>query len=230
MVMLLLGIRFAAGQKTPSLLFKHLDYRNGLSDPNIQSLYSDHLGFLWIGTHNGLNRFDGQNCVSFGEDSSDHHYLEGNLVNRIMQDRKGDLLIGTQKGLSKYEYTTGTFRYFPHQEMEYYYAYPFHVDKQNQVWSNIAWYVTTLDTAFHFMTDKTNGRSYTGAFFKDRPGWFLTTASHRGLFIHYMNKDSLIASKGYFMDSVEVADAYIPSDSLAWVASDKGLIRLNPHT
>lgn len=232
LVLILLCSFPATGQKAPALLFNHLDYRSGLSDPDIQCLYSDHLGFLWIGTHNGLNRFDGQNCVSFEDKPGESSHLQGNFIGKIMQDKRGDLLIGTQKGLSRYNYSTGTFHYFPYEAAQYYYAHPFFVDKENKIWSNIGWQVMTIDTAFRFITDKTNGRGYVGSFLKDQPNWFITNASHRGLFVHELGDGEIKHSKAYFTESfpLKVSDVYISSDSLVWVASDKGLVQLNPRS
>lgn len=215
------------GQQAPALLFRHLDYSNGLSDPAIQSLHSDKFGFLWIGTHNGLNRFDGVNCVEFnGPDD-----LQGNIVTRIYESPGGHIYMGTQKGLSRYNYDSGSFTYYDFPPYKYYYAFPFFAGEK--ILCNALGGIYRVDSTFHFLTDKTNGRSYVGETGNGPLKWFITNASHSGLFVHYMNEDFTIReSRPYFRDAfkVVVSDVYIASDSVAWVASDKGLIRLNPHT
>lgn len=216
------------GQKAPALLFRHLDYNGGLSDPVIQSLHSDKAGFLWLGTHNGLNRFDGVNCVEFRslDETQGNNVLAG-----IYEDPDGDIYFGTQKGLAKYSYNKGSFTYFEFPPFKYYYAYPFFAGEK--IWCNVMGGIYVIDSTFHFLTDKNNGRSYVGGVRNGRPEWFISNASHSGLFVHYMNDDySIRETKAYFRDTFRVvlSDVYVASDSVAWIASDKGLIRLNPHT
>jgi signal transduction histidine kinase/ligand-binding sensor domain-containing protein len=210
-------------QKSPSLLFKHLDYKNGLSDPTIQSLLSDRYGFLWIGTHNGLNRFDGTNCVTFP--------LEGNMITKLYRNPQGEMYVGTQKGLYHLLEPEGRFQYLNFDNFPNYYAYPFYVGER--IWCNIAGGIAIRDSTYHFLTDKTNGKSYVGSTENGRIKWLITNASQAGLFVHYFgSNDEIIASKEYFRSSFRIhpTDVYVEKDSTVWVASDKGLIRLNPHT
>lgn len=225
--MLLIITSESFGQQAPALLFRHLDYSNGLSDPAIQSLHSDKSGFLWIGTHNGLNRFDGVNCMDFNS----LYDLQGNILTRIYESPDGDIYLGTQKGLSRYNYDKGSFSYYNFPPYKYYYAFPFYAGEK--IWCNALGGIYLVDSTFHFLTDKTNGRSYIGGTRNGRVDWFITNASHSGLFVHYMNEDYTIReSRPYFRDGFRavVTDVYVSSDSVAWIASDKGLIRLNPHT
>lgn len=226
-LLLLLISAGTSGQQAPVLLFRHLDHSNGLSDPAIQSLHSDKFGFLWIGTHNGLNRFDGVNCMDFNQ----RYDLQGNIVTRMYESPQGDIYLGTQKGLSRYNYNKDSFTYFEFSPYKYYYAFPFYAGEK--VWCNALGGVYVVDSTFHFLTDKTNGRSYVGGTRNGRVDWFITNASHSGLFVHYMNDDYTIReSRPFFRDGFRavVADVYVAADSVAWIASDKGLIRLNPYT
>ncbi len=216
-----------AGQQAPALLFRHLDYSNGLSDPSIQSLHTDKFGFLWIGTHNGLDRFDGINCVGFNESRD----FQGNIITRIYESPQGEIYLGTQKGLSHYSYETGAFTYTEFPPFKYYYAYPFFAGEQ--MLTNAMGGIYRKDSTFHFLTDKTNGRSYVGNSENGRLSWFITNASHSGLFVHFLNPDFTIKeSHDYFRDNFKavVSDVSIASDTLAWVATDKGLISFNPIT
>lgn len=226
-IFLLIFFSESFGQKAPALLFRHLNYSNGLSDPAIESLHSDKFGFLWIGTHNGLNRFDGVNCVDFNT----FYNLQGNVLTQIYEGADGDIYLGTQKGLSRYNYNKGSFTYFNYPGYKYYYAYPFFAGEK--IWCNAAGNIYLVDSTFHFLTDKTSGRSFVGKARNGMVDWFISNASHYGLFVHYMNGDYTIReSRPYFRDTFKAvtSDVYVASDSVVWVASDKGLIRLNPHT
>lgn len=211
------------GQEAPDLLFQHLDYRKGLSDPGIHSLSTDNKGFLWIGTHNGLNRFDGTNCIPMA--------IEGNMITRLYDSPEGEKFVGTQKGLSRYNESQGLFEYIPFEGLQNYYANPFY--KGEKLWINIGGGIFVKDSTFRFLTDKTNGRSYVGGTAKGKMTWLITNASHAGVFVHYIGKkEEVVETKAYFREAFKIqpSDMYVASDSLVWITSDKGLLRLNPHS
>jgi signal transduction histidine kinase/ligand-binding sensor domain-containing protein len=210
-------------QQSPDLLFQHLDYRNGLSDPSIQSLSTDRRGFLWIGTHNGLNRFDGTNCIPIP--------LEGNMISRLYDSPQGEKYVGTQKGLSRYLEQKGSFEYIPFEGWQNYYANPFYLG--DKLWCNVAGGIFVKDSTFRFITDKTNGRSYVGSTHNGKIKWLITNASQAGVFVHYIgDKEDVVESKAYFREGLKIqpSDIYVAGDSLVWITSDKGLFQLNPHT
>ncbi len=80
------------------LSFDIFTQENGLPHNQIQCIYQDNKGWIWIGTSQGLSRFDGYTFVNFLPDPSDSTSLKGNLVRVIKQDSKGNLLIGTENG------------------------------------------------------------------------------------------------------------------------------------
>lgn len=67
-----------------------------LSSSLINSLCQDHNGRIWIGTHNGLNVYDGYQFHIFKKSNSN---LAGNVVNCLMQDRKNHMYIGLNNAL-----------------------------------------------------------------------------------------------------------------------------------
>ncbi len=82
--------------------FKHYNTENGLSQISILSIYEDMDGFLWFGTRNGLNFFDGHQFEIFYSDPWDENSLKNNVVNTITGDSSGLLWIGTESGLCSY--------------------------------------------------------------------------------------------------------------------------------
>lgn len=90
--------------------FKKLAAASGLSQSSILCLYQDNLGFIWMGTKDGLNRFDGYSFKVYKADPSNEHTLSNNEIVCINSDINGDLLIGTRGGgLCKYVYKSNTF-------------------------------------------------------------------------------------------------------------------------
>jgi len=82
------------------VVFSHLDINNGISDNWIKCIFKDSKGFIWFGTNNGLNRFDGYKFEVFQHELSDSTTIADNDINVITSDKKGNLWIGTGGGVS----------------------------------------------------------------------------------------------------------------------------------
>ena len=75
--------------------FNHLTVNHGLSHAAVTAIAQDHRGFMWIGTQDGLNRYDGQQVVTFLRDSNDPGQLPHNWIWTLHADSRGNLWVGT---------------------------------------------------------------------------------------------------------------------------------------
>ena len=82
-----------------SLSFEQLDIRNGLSNNHVSCMIQDHLGFIWIGTDDGLNRYDGYQFKVYSHIPGDSASLASDVITALFQDRDRVLWIGTDKAL-----------------------------------------------------------------------------------------------------------------------------------
>ena len=83
--------------------FKHLTREQGLSHNFIWCVLQDKKGFIWIGTYDGLNRYDGRKFKVFKHSKNDTTSLGANEVSALLEDRSGNLWVGTLGGgLAKY--------------------------------------------------------------------------------------------------------------------------------
>ncbi len=83
---------------------------NGLPNNQIQCIFQDSKGWMWIGTSQGLSRFDGYEFRNFLPNMQDSLSLKGNIVRVIKEDKQGNLLIGTENGgLNIFNRTTEKF-------------------------------------------------------------------------------------------------------------------------
>lgn len=90
--------------------FKHLTMSDGLSQTSIYSIIQDYKGFIWIGTADGLNRYDAYNFKVFRNNSKDSTTISGNAIRSIFEDSRKNLWVGTTSGiLNKYNREKGTF-------------------------------------------------------------------------------------------------------------------------
>lgn len=82
--------------------FEHLSIKDGLSNANVLALFFDSRGILWVGTNDGLNRYDGYNFITYSYSRTDTTSISSNLINDIIEDENGDLWIATAIGVNKY--------------------------------------------------------------------------------------------------------------------------------
>ena len=102
----------------PRLSFDRLGSSSGLSDSHINCILQDHLGFLWIGTADGLNRYDGYEIKTYLPVPFDSTSLSSGYVWGITEDDSGALWIGTRHGgMNRMDPVTGEFqRFLPDDE------------------------------------------------------------------------------------------------------------------
>lgn len=104
MVLLLGWIIWGMAGTAGAQEFRTVTYtvKEGLSNNDVRSLTVDSSGFLWVGTSNGLNRFDGNSFQTFTHDPGDTGSIGGNLVQGFFIDRERRLWVGTNEGISLY--------------------------------------------------------------------------------------------------------------------------------
>jgi len=83
-----------------SYQFKHYQVENGLSNNTVQCSVQDDRGFMWFGTKDGLNRFDGYNFKTFRHDAEDSTSLDNNFIRGLYKDAHGKIYIGSSAGIS----------------------------------------------------------------------------------------------------------------------------------
>ncbi|MCC6461622.1 MAG: response regulator [Saprospiraceae bacterium] len=94
---------------------EQLQTEQGLPSGYITSLLQDRQGFLWVGTLDGLCRFDGHQFKVFKHDEEMSNSLPGNMVETLFEDRNGTLWVGSSGGLSRYLPEQERFVSYQHQ-------------------------------------------------------------------------------------------------------------------
>lgn len=92
-----------------NIKFFHLDMKDGLSNNEVNTIFKDSKGFLWVGTLNGLNKYDGYRFKVYKSEVGDSATLGGNSISGIVEDNSGQIWIGTDDGVCKYNRDTETF-------------------------------------------------------------------------------------------------------------------------
>lgn len=81
--------------------FSNLSVKDGLSQLHVTCIYQDKLGYMWFGTRNGLNKFNGNSFEIFWNHADDEQSISSNTIACIIEDAEGNLWIGTENGLNK---------------------------------------------------------------------------------------------------------------------------------
>src|SRR5271157_3062909 len=92
--------------------FTHYSTEQGLSENRVDHMLQDAQGFLWFGTYNGLNRFDGYRFQIYGPQANNPNSLGGVMIYSLFQDRSGALWIGVDQGLDRFDHISQKFTHF----------------------------------------------------------------------------------------------------------------------
>ncbi|MFT3738110.1 MAG: two-component regulator propeller domain-containing protein [Breznakibacter sp.] len=106
------------GQASIPHTFRNLNIKDGLSQSSALSIHQDKSGFIWIGTYDGLNRYDGRYFIKFMPSPNSNRAIMGGTIYAIAEDDDGLLYFGTYgQGLSVFDPKTALFEHYraPHE-------------------------------------------------------------------------------------------------------------------
>ncbi len=106
-----LALLIAPPLSAKEINFRHLTIDDGLSQNAVFSILQDSRGFMWFGTKDGLNRYDGYNFVVYQHNPFDSTSVSDNFIKRLFEDSRGFIWVGTlDGGISVYDRTTNQFK------------------------------------------------------------------------------------------------------------------------
>ncbi|HVW59257.1 MAG TPA: two-component regulator propeller domain-containing protein [Puia sp.] len=97
----------------PGLKFEHLDIDDGLSQNNVLNVLQDSRGFIWFGTRDGLNKYDGYQISIYRNEPGNKTSISNNFITGIIEDHRGYIWVATRGGgLCRYDRATDQFTTF----------------------------------------------------------------------------------------------------------------------
>ena len=244
LAVLFLHIEFLQAQQPVNLAFHHLDVEAGLSNSNVFAMHKDSRGFMWLGTVNGLNRFDGIHVKVYKPGNSG---IKGVSIKAITEDAEGNLWVGTELGLHFYSRRADTFTYIKLRGDKPYTAWPLKVDHEHTLWVNIIG--EGIRGLYTYVGKsgvlKLKSNYITSNFYHNRsaplkPFARLIVAAPNDVGIELQNfKNNRLISKKTYFDGKSSLPAlshiaeyiYEESDSILWITGHKyGLIKCNVIT
>jgi len=120
-------------------IFKNLKQSDGLASRETRAIYQDRRGFIWVGTVNGINRFDGNNVKTWNRSVEGYPPLLGEEIFDIIEYGKDSIWFTTNNGIGIYDGNTGKFSLaevhsIPSNEKSPKYWYNLNVDHKGQLW------------------------------------------------------------------------------------------------
>jgi len=183
-----------------SVRFQHVSRDEGLSQSFVYAIVQDSQGFMWFGTQDGLNRFDGFEFAVYDHDPADPSSISDETIRTMIKTRSGTLWVGTDEGgVSRYEPATDSFTNFLHDENDA---------------------TSIADNRVRVIYEDSAGVLWVGT-----DGTGLDRFDHETeSFIHYRHDAEDPAS----LSSDTIWSILEDSTGALWVATDNGLNKLNP--
>lgn len=147
-----------------SLEFKHLNEKDGLSNNLVNCFLKDKYGFLWVGTFDGLNRFDGNNFAKFKKQRDNPNAIQSNIIYDLAEDKEGNIWFSTNIGIGCYHQNTQKFESFlATNKKNFGSIYNILCDKSGDIWfsaiTGLYRYAKNTKTFEYFKNDSTQNAS-----------------------------------------------------------------------
>lgn len=105
---------FAITNDDKNINFKRITVEDGLSQTSVEYLFQDSKGYMWIGTIDGLNRYNGSRFEVFRYSKDKPNSISGNYISAIAEDDEGNIWVGTSRGLNRINtHTSEIITYLP---------------------------------------------------------------------------------------------------------------------
>jgi signal transduction histidine kinase/ligand-binding sensor domain-containing protein len=226
--------------------FDHISTEQGLSQNTVFCILQDKQGFMWFGTEDGLNKYDGYSFTIFRHDPEDPSSLGGSRILSVVQARSGELWIGTANGgLSKLELEAKQITRYQHDPDDIYslssnQVLSIHEDEAGELWvgteNGLNRFARETETFARYRHTSNDPASLSGdsvrAIHQDQDGdlWIGTDQGldrlnpDHGGFAHFQNDPNDPNS----LSHNSVRAVHEDSEGALWIGTDDGLNRLEP--
>ena len=239
------------------LRFDHISIEEGLSQSSVRVIFQDSRGFLWFGTQDGLNRYDGYGFKVYKPDPDVPNSLSDRWITSIIEDKEGYLWIGTRLGgLNRYDPRTEEFTHFLHDDedpssINNNFINVLYLDKNNNLWIGTPRGIDLYDRAsgnfkhkgFNPLQKWDASKKNITAIYEDSVGRFWIGTSDSGLarlspngnalFFSYQNnnnEDENISENENTISHNYVTKILEDGEGILWIGTRNGLNKFTPET
>lgn len=181
--------------------FERVGLDDGLSQSTVFCILQDSQGFMWFGTQDGLNKYDGYSFIVYRKDPEDPNSLSDSWISTMIEDHNGAIWLGTrQGGLNRLDRETGKISIFQNnpkdpESISHNVIFALQEDREGNLWIGTYYGLNKYD-------------------------------SQTGKFTRYLHDPNNPDSLGDNM----VQSIYLDSKDRLWVGTTKGLDRLDPQS
>lgn len=208
--------------------FQHISIKDGLSQNTVNCILQDDSGFMWFGTQDGLNRYDGYDFEIFKPDPDKQDSLSHNEIWCLYQDRAGVLWVGTRGGgLNRFNAFQKNFHFYIHQP-----------GRSSSLHNNVVWCMLEdrlgrfwiggegglLEMNRQTGTFKRFIKGYITCICEDRSGMLWMGTDGGGL----LRFDTQTGRTGSYMKG-EYIYSIVEDNAALWLGTSKGLYRFIPE-
>ena len=191
---------------------------------NISSFCQDSLGYMWIGTLGGLNRYNGYEFQQFTHDECDSTTIDHDFVFSLFCDSSNRLWVGTSTGVNRYDFNGNGFERYKGQSAA---INSFYEDKKGQLWAASSSGPCIVDTSQKALLN-IGSLVNTNLFWEDASGqlWMgLSEDKGLGTLKSDMSWEFFSLPENRWVLSI-----YIDPQGIWWLGTNKGLILFDPTT
>ncbi len=231
--------------RSQQYFFTNYPIEKGLSQSVVNCVFQDSRGYIWVGTQNGLNRFDGYHFEIYSYSPDDTNSLSNSWIYSIDEDRQGNLWIGTKGGLNKLTYKEKHFEHvkystgYPNDVTDY--PYDARVARNGCILINTPPVLTIYNPAVNTYKHYTNRLPYDGSvkdnripLLEDREG-LVWIGSTKGLTCFDRRTEKFTYFNHMVNDPNSISDntitaLYEDGAGYIWIGTTSGLNRLDKKT
>lgn len=185
-------ILFTIPSTAKQFYFKKYQVEKGLSHNSVWCILQDSYGFMWFGTTDGLNRFDGQRFIVYKNDIQDPNSLGNNYVQALFEDNHNNIWVGTNSGIYIYDRNSENFTHFK-KKTKYEVSISSEVTKIIQTQKGQIWIATLGQGIFIFdpqtdeLTQNSQDTSFSWDLSEDKAHKVYSSSLQEGLISYDLN-------------------------------------------
>ena len=230
----------------------YLSVADGVASPTVNAVIQDSFGLIWIGTANGLQKYDGYKFQTFKNIPGDSASLQNNYVWSLLEDSNHDIWVSNNRGVSKYIRQTNEFKNYDFAPIFNYTlnsevpAFTFLIDSQSRLWTTthllqLVQYDSSADKWNYadYELSGTTESQHTGsstAIVEDQNGDLWLASPTYGLMRQAKNEKAFkpvaVEKLGgiKFVDENPISALYVDQSNTLWITTSNGVHKYNLKT
>lgn len=226
-----------------NIRFEKIDTNAGLSQQTVMSIYQDSKGYMWFGTQEGLNKYDGIKFTTYQPKYNDPYSISSGWINSITEDSEGNLWVSTRNGVNVLNVNTNRFTQYTANDgvdsLNDNVSRAVHKDKNGTIWvatrKGLNQYLASEKRFKHhnFYGDSENEAINITSVTEDIAGALWLGSGNEGLMRFDPGTEQITVVSKYFMTptgekKIGVRSLYLDQDEVLWIGTqENGLFKLD---